>query len=190
MSDAATVQREAATFFGDRPLPPLVFVEWKSNASTPIEIELIAWGGKDRGEPAVEYLTPPGMSASPVFSRVARINHSPMIYTSGLYASPGGQADANPNTPAAAEREVKEVFASLERLLNEAGSDFRHLAKATYYVANDAASAKLNELRPNYYDPQRPPAASKAAVTGVGRAGLGLTLDLIAVPASADLNRR
>jgi len=58
-----------------------------------------------------------------------------------------------------------------------------NLAKATYYVSTDATSKALNVLRPNYYDPKRPPAASKALVPGVGREGRTLTLDMIAVPA-------
>lgn len=182
MSGAAEVRREVEAFFGDRPAPPLVLVEWKSAAKTPIEIELIAWGGKNRTGDVVEYLTPPGMSASPVFSRVARINHSRSIYVSGLFA-PAGSADT---TNVTAERDVTAVFSSLQQLLQQTGSDFRHLAKATYYVSSEPASMKLNELRPKYYDPERPPAASKAAVAGVGQAGAGLTLDMIAVPAVDD----
>ena len=66
-------------------------------------------------------------------------------------------------------------------MLEKTGSDFRHLAKATYYVADDEASRKLGELRPKFYDPRRPPAASKAVVPGVGLAGKTVTLDMIAV---------
>lgn len=71
----------------------------------------------------------------------------------------------------------------LPDILKASGSDMRHLAKATYYVSDNDASAKLNELRPKFYDPQRPPAASKAQVFGVGVADKSLTLDMIAVPA-------
>jgi type I restriction-modification system DNA methylase subunit len=49
-------------------------------------------------------------------------------------------------------------------------------------IIDNDASAKLNELRPKFYDPQRPPAASKAQVFGVGVANRSLTLDMIAVP--------
>jgi len=40
----------------------------------------------------------------------------------------------------------------------------------------------LNELRPLYYDPKRPPAASKAQVSGIGWPNRSITMDLIAVP--------
>ncbi|HEY8503212.1 MAG TPA: RidA family protein, partial [Gemmataceae bacterium] len=172
MTGADAVRKEMAAFFGERPVPPVVLVEWES--SLPIEIELIAAGKGEPGEKAeaVEYLTPPGMKASPVFSRVARVNHGTTIYTAGLYGTKSGSG----------EEQIEEIFAELRRLMKATGSDFRHLAKATYYVSDDEASRKLNELRPKYYDPRRPPAASKAMVPGVGMGGKSITLDMIAVP--------
>ena len=52
----------------------------------------------------------------------------------------------------------------------------------TYYVSSNAASSALNEIRPTLYDPKRPPAASKAAVRGIGLDLGELSVDLIAVP--------
>ena len=46
----------------------------------------------------------------------------------------------------------------------------------------DEASKALNELRPRYYDPRTPPAASKAVVKDVGLEGRTITLDMIAAP--------
>jgi enamine deaminase RidA (YjgF/YER057c/UK114 family) len=171
MADAAVVRREMRSFFGDRPVPPLVFVEWES--TLPIEIELIAAAPKGDVDGGIEYGTPPGMDASPVFSRLARTDSTPTIYIAGLY----GPANADGTA------QVRDIFSQLEKLLAAAGSDLRHLAKATYYVTDEEASAALNKLRPAYYDPQRPPAASKALVSGVGLPGRTVTLDMIAVPA-------
>jgi len=168
---AADVHAELARFFRRRPLPPVVFVEWDS--PLPIEIELVATGGPARpGEP-MEFITPPALRASPVFSRVARINRGPSIYVSGLYGD-GGDAAA----------QVTSIFTDLGRLLGKCGSDLRHLVKATYYVATPEASKALDDLRPRFYDARRPPAASKAKVAGTGRPGRDLTLDMIAVPAA------
>ena len=156
---------------GDGPLPPVVFVEWKS--SLPIEIELVAWGGPiEEGMPAIEYVTPPGMTTSPIYSRVARTASKETIYISGLFADRGPDARLETGT----------LFAGLGSILRATGSDFLHLAKATYYVSTEEASAELNSLRPKYYDPQRPPAASKAMVRGVGLPGRATTMDMIAVP--------
>ncbi len=169
---AKEVEAGLRAVLGEGPLPPVVLVEWES--SLPIEIELVAWGGPiDAGMPAVEYLTPPGMTASPVYSRVARTASLETIYVSGLFGVKGMTA----------KEETEELFAQLGDILQASGSDMQHLAKATYYVTSDDASSQLNALRPNYYDPKRPPAASKALVRGVGILGKTTTLDMIAVPA-------
>lgn len=184
MSDHLTVRAEVEKFFSGKTIPPLVLVEWKSSKTTPVEIELIAAGGEPNpNAPSMEFLTPPGMTASPVYCRVCRINDSKTIYVSGLYSS--HDRTAHPDPTANGDLEVQNIFASLDRILKQTGSDFQHLAKATYYVSTDAASVSLNKLRPGFYDPNRPPAASKAVVDSVGINGLGLTLDMIAAPAES-----
>jgi enamine deaminase RidA (YjgF/YER057c/UK114 family) len=60
--------------------------------------------------------------------------------------------------------------------------ELRHLVKATYYVSDDDVSRLFNELRPEYYEDGRAPAASKAMVPAVGFSGRTITLDMIAVP--------
>jgi enamine deaminase RidA (YjgF/YER057c/UK114 family) len=167
------VQEVIAKFYEkDGLIPPMSFVEW-TNAS-PIEIEMIAYGPKQPSAPAISsnvtYLTPPGMKASPVFSRVAVVEGGHRVYVSGLYGKPessGGE-------------QIRDIFTQLQGHLKSAGSDLAHMAKATYYVSNDDASKQLNLIRPNIYDPKRPPAASKAGVKGVGRPGCSITLDMIA----------
>ena len=57
----------------------------------------------------------------------------------------------------------------------------QHLAKATYYVSDDDAGRGFDRVRLRYFDPQRPPAASKVMVYGMGKAGRTLTMDMIAV---------
>ncbi|MBC7819626.1 MAG: RidA family protein [Planctomycetaceae bacterium] len=184
MSDVKEAQEAIAKAFGNAS-PPCVFVEWQS--SLPIEIELIVpdlrtakqiydaevAGQKLPPRDPLDFITPPGMTASPVFCRVVRVNDPRTIFVSGLYAK-----DATDGAG-----QVTQVFEQLQDILKASGSDLRHLAKATYYVSDNDTSAKLNELRPKFYDPQRPPAASKAQVFGVGVAGRSLTLDMIAVPA-------
>jgi enamine deaminase RidA (YjgF/YER057c/UK114 family) len=167
----AAIEREVSAFFGGKDVPPLSLVEWRSSPNQPIEIELVAAGRQPVDVP-VEYLTPPALKASPLFSRVARVNAGPVIYVSGLYGL----------TATTGAAQVETIFDKLAAVLSEAGSDFRHLAKATYYVSDEAASRALNDLRPRYFDPKRPPAASKAFVAGVGLEHRSVTLDMIAVP--------
>ena len=77
--------------------------------------------------------------------------------------------------------EVSEMFQSLDKILKNTGSDFDHLAKAAYYVSDDAAGNKLNDIRAEFFNPLRPPAASKAKVRGVGVPDKTITVDMIAV---------
>jgi enamine deaminase RidA (YjgF/YER057c/UK114 family) len=79
--------------------------------------------------------------------------------------------------------QVTEMFEQLQRLLDAAGSDLKHLVKATYYVSDKGADERINTIRPTLYDPQRPPAASKITVRGTGRVGKSSTFDMIAVTA-------
>ncbi len=172
MSEATQAEQAIIEFFAPNPAPPLVFVEWQS--SLPIEIELIAAAKpKPESREPLEFITPPGMTSSPVFCRVVRVNDPRTIFISGLFCRE--KADG--------AGQVTDIFDQLQETLKSAGSDLRHLTKATYYVSENDASTKLNELRSKYYDGQRPPSASKAQVTGVGVRDRSITLDMIAVPA-------
>jgi enamine deaminase RidA (YjgF/YER057c/UK114 family) len=171
MRDVAAVRKEVADFFGGQ-APPTVFVEWIS-ANPPVEIELIAAAGGDfsKEKDSAGFLTPPGTTASKVYSRVARVNHGELIYIAGLYGRNSSDGAG----------QAREIFGLLSEILKRTGSDFEHLAKATYYVTDNDASNQLNAIRPEFYNPQRPPAASKAMVKGVGQQGRTITMDMIAV---------
>lgn len=172
MTEAAAVEKAVSKFFEGSTAPPIVLVEWKSEL--PIEIELVASSRVSAADaPPVEYLTPPGLPASPIFSRIARVNASKIIYISGLYTGKPGQS---------ANTEVQALFPLLQETVQMGASDLEHLVKATYYVTDGEVSALLNKIRPDFYHPQRPPAASKAEIAGTGLAGHRLTLDMIAVP--------
>ncbi len=180
MDDVRIVQQEIKSFFANAETPPTVFVEWQSGATVPIEIELVVWAGKEQPKrPVIEYLTPPGSKASPVFSRIARINWGSTIYVSSVAAK---QSDA--------KQQVAATFRELEAALQSSGSDLRHMAKATYYVTNDDASRELGAQRTKRYDARRPPAASKAKVTAIGEQVQGFAMDMIAVPKPADAANR
>lgn len=170
-SDAEIAKKQIANFFEGGTVPPLVFIDWIS-PKLPIEIEMIVAAPENRAaKESITYLTPPGFQPSNVYSKVARVNYGRLVYVSGLYG----------NTPQNPEKQILEIFDSLKQIAQEAGSNFDSLAKATYYVSSAEAGGKLNELRPKFYNPKRPPAASKALVKGVGREGMGITFDMIAV---------
>lgn len=170
MTDQGVVMEEMRKRYPQGQMPVVSLVEWTS--TLPVEIEMIVALPKAESQlPVVEYLTPPEVKASPVYSRIARVNGGKDVYISGLYGEVATTGDA----------QLKAVFGELRRLSESAGSDLRHLVKATYYVASDDTNRRLNEVRPDYYDPARPPAASKAAVRGAGMSGRTVTLDMLAV---------
>jgi len=173
MSQIGIVEQEIKQFFGDASIPPVSHVEWISG-SRPIEIELIAYAPSTNEAETVSFTAPPWLSTSPVFSRVARIHGDRRIYTSGLYSTVDGDGEV----------QTRDIFRALQGLLAKSGSDLQHLAKATYYVSDDDASSQLNAIRPSIYDPQRPPAASKAVVKDVAFDRRGITIDLIAAPSN------
>ena len=169
---AAPVTREIEKALGPSKIP-IVFVEWTSSPGLPVEIELVATAPPPEQEnpPAVEYLTQPGATASPIFSRIARVNRGDLIFIGGLHSSEPGDG----------RQQVLSIFDQLKTLVTANRSDLRHLVKATYYVSDDGASGQLNALRPKFYDPVRPPAASKAMVSGVGMKDRSISIDMIAV---------
>ena len=169
-TSAEEVLRELKKFFPGQLTPPVVFVEWI--ASVPVEIELIAQLPlTDKPAESVQYYNPPDVRPLPTFSRVALVRSERQIYISGLFARAAGRG----------EEQARDVFAQLKAILDQTGSDMRHLAKATYYVCDDDAGRGFDRVRPLFFDPQRPPAASKVMVHGVGQAGRTLTMDMIAV---------
>jgi enamine deaminase RidA (YjgF/YER057c/UK114 family) len=162
--------REVKKLFPGQLTPPVVFVEWI--ASAPVEIELVAQlplTGK--AAETVEYYNPPEVKPSPTFSRVALVRTERQIYTSGLSARAAG----------AGEAQARDVFAQLKSILAKTSGDMLHLVKATYYVSDDDAGKALDKLRPEFFDPERPPAASKVTIHGVGQPARTLTMDMIAV---------
>ena len=178
-SSADAALREIKRLFPGQLTPPVVFVEWI--ASVPVEIELIArLPLADQSQDTVEYYNPPGLKASPAFSRVALVHTERQIYISALCGRDAGNG----------ETQARDVFEQLDSILAETGSDIRHLAKATYYVSEDDGSRGIDILRREVFDPERPPAASKVTVHAVGRPDRNLSIDMIAVGTEAQRRNR
>jgi enamine deaminase RidA (YjgF/YER057c/UK114 family) len=166
MGSARRLESVVAESFAGGRVPPQVLTEWRRNTA-PAEIELVATAvrtGETRTD--VDHIEAIGGR----YSRVTRANAGRPVFVSGLH---GESPD-----PAA---QVDEMFGELQRVLQEAGSDIRHLVKATYYVSDSAADDRINTIRPTIYDAQHPPAASKLFVRGTARPGKASTFDMIAV---------
>lgn len=171
IADAATVEEVIAAFFRGQQAPPIVMVEWLVEENK-AEIELIAAAPVHYNDKeAVSYYAPPWMSQATTYSRIVDIKEGGLFFTSGLYAAEGKDE----------EEKARNLFATLSRILQKAGSDYDHLVKATYYPSDEKGRESLMKVRTDFYNPERPPAASLIRIEGTGRQGIHLNVDMIGV---------
>ncbi len=175
ISEAPAVLNELRKAFPEGATPPVIFVEWIATA--PVEIEMVARlpAQAELGGDFVLFYNPPGVKPSPTFSRVALVRGDRFIFFPGLISRKDGSG----------AEQVDDVFAQLTEGLKLTGSDTRHLVRATYYVVDKDARDAVDAVRKKLYDPERPPAASKVTIRGVGQAGRTVGIDMIAVPTAA-----
>lgn len=171
IEDAKAIEEEIASMFRGRMAPPIVAVEWRQNPGR-AEIELIASAPADDSvKETVSYYAPSWMKQATTFSRVVDIHRGGLLFTSGLYGE--GREDG--------EMQARTIFETLSRVLKKAGSDYDHLVKATYYPSTEDGRKGFTNIRPEFYNPNKPPAASLIQVQGAGRQGKSLNVDLIGV---------
>lgn len=152
---------------------PIRSVTVDKSSTIPLEIEIIAQAPPAAANaPAVEFLTPPHLKASPAFSRVVRVNRGNWTFT----------ADVFNEAPNPAEQ-VQAVFRDLGDVLRVSGSDFDHFVNATYYVGNDQAKQGFNNLLPQLFNPKSLPSATRARMSSVAGPKRIFSLNAIAVTA-------
>ena len=172
-AEHAAAWREIAASFDGGPVPPVVCLEWVSALHTEIELVAAAPGLALKPGENISHAWLPWLVKSPRYCNVAHIAPgTPLIF---IGAVDGGD-NADPRT------QLKVIFERMGSVLFEAGSSYRNLAKATYYLNDPTARALLGDIRAVYFDPTRPPAASALNVNGLGRAGRAAMVDLVAVP--------
>lgn len=169
--EAEQVEEEIAGFFRGEEAPPIVTLEWQSER-LPTEIELVAAAPEDpEAQDSANYYAPPWMEQATTFSRLVDVHRGGLLFTSGLYGEAQEEGEAQART----------IFDTLTRLLDEAGSGYDYLVKGTYYPSTDEARGGFTDVRPDFFNPERPPAASLAEIDGAGRPESSLTVDMISV---------
>ena len=174
IADAEAVEEKIASFFRHRKAPSIISVEWLNDPDR-VEIELVASAPalpeKNSGE-TVSYYAPAWMTQATTYSRVVDIHRGGMFFTSGLYGDGEKGQDQAYN-----------IFKTINDVLDKVDSNYDHLVKATYYPSNDDGRQGFVDVRPEFYNPQRPPAASLIRVRGIGRERNTINVDLIgAIP--------
>jgi enamine deaminase RidA (YjgF/YER057c/UK114 family) len=173
INDASSIEGDIASFFRGRKAPPIISVEWITDPNR-VEIELIASAPADNAinDEVVSYYAPPWMIQATTYSRVVDIQKGGLFFTSGLYGEgQDGQAQAY------------QIFEKLNKVLDKSGSDYDHLVKGTYYPSTDDGRQGFVSTRPEFYNPEKPPAASLIRVQGTGRTNKSINVDFIgAIP--------
>ncbi|MCG8601874.1 MAG: RidA family protein [Verrucomicrobiales bacterium] len=161
-------EAEIASIFGER-TPPVVFLEWEREDT--IEVEYIfATPASTTDEPVIHHF-PNTPKASPSFSRGSVVHSKEIIFMGAMFGEPGDP-----------EKEVVSLLDTVVKNAEEAGSDVDHLAKTTYFVNDSEVDKAAGPVRPKYYHPDTPPAASKIRREHVGLPGHHISMDMIAVP--------
>ncbi|WP_339713773.1 RidA family protein [Cyclobacterium amurskyense] len=171
IGDATAVEEVIAAFFRGQQVPPIVMVEWlvEENKS---EIELVASAPEHYNDKeAVSYYAPPWMIQATTYSRIVDIKAGGLLFTSGLYAEEGKDE----------EGKARNMFDTLSRILEKAGSSYDHLVKASYYPSHEKGREGLMKVRTEFYNPERPPVASLIRIQGTGREGIYLNVDMVGV---------
>lgn len=173
MREHASALREVAASFDGTPVPPVILYEWVSDLFTEIEIVVSAKSLTARAGDSITYAWLPWLTPSQRFCHVTHVMPgTPLIFVGAV---DGGDAN-DPRT------QMKTIFERLGSALFEAGSSYRNLAKATYYLSDPMTRTLLGDLRGVYFDPTRPPAASALNMNGLGYAGRAAMFDIVAVP--------
>jgi len=171
IENAAAVEEVIAAFFRGQKAPPIVMVEWLLEENK-AEIELIASAPENQNDKeAVSYYAPPWMIQATTYSRVVDIKKGGLLFTSGLYAEEGKEE----------EERARNLFLTLSRILQKAGSSYDHLVKASYYPSHEKGREGLMKVRTEFYNPERPPVASLIRIQGTGREGIYLNVDMVGV---------
>ncbi|MGP3990513.1 RidA family protein [Streptomyces sp. 3N207] len=79
--------------------------------------------------------------------------------------------------------QAEQVFANLQRCLDEAGAGFGDVVKFTFFVTDLAVMPALRAVRDRYLDPERLPACSAVQVAGLVRPELLIEIEALAVTA-------
>src|SRR5262249_28282019 len=119
MSDVEAATREIVSFFGDQAPPPITHFGWTTGDSIAIELVVAGKGlvVPSEGPGGIQYYDPPGTKASPVYARAVIVRGGLRIYTGSVVSRTAGDGQA----------EVRGIYRELESLLQEAGSDLKHM---------------------------------------------------------------
>ncbi len=128
----------------------------------------------------VEYLRPPGLFASPMFSQVTTVIEGKLIFVSGQVS----WDDKGKVLHAGDLRgQTRQTFENMKTALAAAGATFDNVLKFTIYVVglNREKWKVVGEERAKYINPERAPASTMVGVPGLVLEELLIEIEAVAV---------
>jgi reactive intermediate/imine deaminase len=129
---------------------------------------------KTMNEPQIRFLnlTPAG------YSQVVEVRGGRTLYISGQVA-----LDSSGNVVGSGDftAQVKQVFANLKALLDEAGASFNDVVKLNFFLLDASNLQIVRDVRDTYVNREHPPASTLVVVKQLFRPELLIEVDAIAV---------
>jgi enamine deaminase RidA (YjgF/YER057c/UK114 family) len=78
------------------------------------------------------------------------------------------------------EQDTRLAFGRLQKALEQAGASLRDAAYVRYYPLSTGITAQIRKVRPEFFDPARPPAGTLVLVEGLTSMDAGFAVDVVA----------
>jgi enamine deaminase RidA (YjgF/YER057c/UK114 family) len=117
----------------------------------------------------VEFLNPPGLTASPNFSQLALVS-APKLELTGTLLSYGYQ-----------DSDARLAFQRLAKAVEQGGSSMKDVVVTHMYPLSQSLLEQVRKIRFEFLDPSRPPAATLLPFDGLPAMEAGFAIDVIAI---------
>ncbi|MCW5623540.1 MAG: RidA family protein [Burkholderiales bacterium] len=131
-------------------------------------------------EPKVEYLRPPGLVSSPMFSQVTTVSGGKLVFVSGQVS---WDEQGKPVHPKDLRAQTRRTFENLQAALAAAGGTLENVVKLNIYVVNlDREKWRMvGEERAKYISKTAPPASTMVGVPSLVLDELLIEIEAVAV---------
>jgi enamine deaminase RidA (YjgF/YER057c/UK114 family) len=133
-----------------------------------VECEAVAKAERKVAAP-VEFVNPPGLTASPNFSQLALVSAPKLVFT-GTQVSYGYQ-----------DSDARLAFQRLAKDLEHSGTSIKDVAMTHIYPLSTSLLEQVRRVRFEFFDKSHPPAATMLPFEGLPAMDAGFALDVIAI---------
>jgi enamine deaminase RidA (YjgF/YER057c/UK114 family) len=148
---------------------PLNFVQLqRSPIRGVVECEAVAKAARKASAP-VQFVNPPGLTASPNFSQLALVS-APRLVLTGTQVAYGYQ-----------DSDARLAFQRLVKALDQGGSSAKDIVFASFYPLSSSIADQVRRIRFEFFDKTRPPAATMLPFEGLPAMDAGFAVDVTAI---------